>query len=105
MATHRAEAAHGATDAAAHEAMRATTRNTSRRFRAMALGAVLLLHVALVAWLQHAWHHGEAYSTQRRSSIRMVTIQLPPLAPRPPAKAATQRAEGSRCVRWRSSAL
>lgn len=104
MATHRAEAAHGATDAAAHGATRAATRNTSRRFRAMALGAVLLLHVALVAWLQHAWHRGEAHSTQRRSSIRMVTIQLPPLAPRPPAKTATQRAEGNPAVRRAAAA-
>lgn len=104
MAVLRPEAAHGATDAAAHGAMRAATPNTSRRFRAMALGAVLLLHVALVAWLQHAWHRGEAHSTQRRSSIRMVTIQLPPLALRPPAKAATQRAEGNTAARSATAA-
>lgn len=104
MAVLRPAAAHGETDAAAHGAMRAATPNTSRRFRAIALAAVLLLHVALVAWLQHAWHRGEAHSTQRRSSIRMVTIQLPPLALRPPAKAATQRAEGNTAARSATAA-
>lgn len=104
MAVLRPEAAHDATDAAALGAMRAATPNTYRRFRAIALGAVLLLHLALVAWLQHAWHRGEAQSTQRRSSIRMVTIQLPPLVPRPPAKATTQRAEGNPAVRRAAAA-
>jgi type IV secretory pathway VirB10-like protein len=59
--------------------------------RTLAIGAVLLLHVALIGWLQHAWHRADSHREQRSSSIRMVTIQLPPLpdtrsapAPRPP---------------------
>lgn len=59
--------------------------------RTLAIGAVLLLHVALIGWLQHAWRRAESHREQRSSSIRMVTIQLPPLlnarpapTPRPP---------------------
>ena len=104
MAVLRPEAAHGATDAAALGAMRAATRNTSRRFRAIALAAVLLLHVALVAWLQHAWHRGDAHGEQRRSSIRMVTIQLPPLAPQPSPQAARPRTDSTTAVRRSAAA-
>lgn len=53
--------------------------------RALAIGAVLLLHVALFGWLQQAWHRADFHREHRRSSIRMVTIQLPPL-PKPPPK-------------------
>ncbi|WP_377156894.1 hypothetical protein ACFJIX_00325 [Roseateles sp. UC29_93] len=45
----------------------------------------MLLHVALIGWLQHAWHGADAHREQRSSSIRMVTIQLPPL-PKPAPK-------------------
>ncbi|WP_431102156.1 hypothetical protein [Roseateles noduli] len=55
------------------------------RPRALAIGAVLLLHVALVGWLQHAWHGADAHREQRSSALRMVTIQLPPL-PKPSQK-------------------
>jgi len=56
--------------------------------RTLAIGAVLLLHIAQIGWLQHAWRRAEPHREQRSSSIRMVTIQLPPLpntrpAPRP----------------------
>ncbi|OWQ44062.1 hypothetical protein CDL60_26790 [Roseateles noduli] len=63
---------------------------STRRFgpRALAIGAVLLLHVALIGWLQHAWHRTESHREQRRSSVRMVTIQLPPL-PKPVSTAKT----------------
>lgn len=47
--------------------------------RTIAIGAVLLLHVALIGWLQQAWHRADAHREQRRSTVRMVTIQLPPL--------------------------
>lgn len=108
MAIHRPETTHeaaqGATDDAARGAMRAAARSTSRRFRAIALGAVLLLHIALVAWLQHAWHRGDAHGEQRRSSIRMVTIQLPPLAPRPSPQAARPRTDSTTAVRRSASA-
>ena len=62
-------------------------RESKRRFgpRAIAIGAVLLLHVALIGWLQQAWHRAESHREQRSSSVRMVTIQLPPL-PRPVPK-------------------
>ena len=50
--------------------------------RTIAIGAVLLLHLALIGWLQQAWHRADAHREQRRSTVRMVTIQLPPL-PKP----------------------
>ena len=53
--------------------------------RPLAIGAVLLLHVALIGWLQQAWHRAESHREQRSSSVRMVTIQLPPL-PKPVPK-------------------
>lgn len=52
------------------------------RPRAVVIAAVLLLHLALIAWLQLAWHRGQGHDEQRRSSVRMITIQLPPL-PKP----------------------
>ncbi|WP_431048250.1 hypothetical protein [Roseateles sp. L2-2] len=69
-------------------------RGSKRRFgpRALAIGAVLLLHVALIGWLQHAWHRAESHREQRRSSVRMVTIQLPPLPkPAPTTKTSVAR--------------
>jgi len=59
----------------------------ARRTRALLLGAVLLLHVALVGWLQHASHRAPPHRDQARTSVRMITIQLPPL-PAPSSKVA-----------------
>ena len=56
-----------------------------RRTRALLLGAVLLLHAGLVGWLQHASHRAAPHRDQARSSVRMITIQLPPL-PAPKSK-------------------
>jgi hypothetical protein len=47
--------------------------------RALAIGAVLLLHVALIGWLQQSSHRAASHRDQARSTVRMVTIQLPPL--------------------------
>jgi len=62
--------------------------------RTIAIGAVLLLHVALVGWLQHAWHRADAHREQPRSTVRMVTIQLPPLP-----KTATNQARAAPSAR------
>lgn len=50
-----------------------------RRPRAIAVGVVLALHVALIGWLQQADHRPAAHQEQRRSSVRMVPLRLPPL--------------------------
>ncbi|WP_431265549.1 hypothetical protein ACQ859_09380 [Roseateles chitinivorans] len=52
---------------------------------------MLLLHVALIAWLQHAWHRAEAHREQRSSTVRMVTIQLPPPSKPAPTKTLTTK--------------
>ncbi len=56
------------------------------RARLLAIGAVLLLHALLLSWLQHAWHRTETHRGQRSSTIRMITITLPPLADAAPAR-------------------
>lgn len=62
-----------------------------RRGRGAIVAAVVLLHLLLGLWLQSSWHRGGgAREAQHSSTIRMVTIQLPPL---PKAPAATARAE------------
>lgn len=58
----------------------AASRRVAAGPRAIAIGAVMLLHVGLVGWLQHAWHRADAHREQPRSTVRMVTLQLPPLS-------------------------
>ncbi|MBO9688857.1 MAG: hypothetical protein J7598_19825 [Mitsuaria chitosanitabida] len=64
-----------------------------RRGRGVVITAVVALHVLLGLWLQSSWHRGVPHDDQRRSSIRMVTIQLPPLP-----KEAAPRTEAKRAV-------
>lgn len=72
---------------------RAEDRGQRRgRSRAIAIGAVLLLHAALLVGLRqaHVGHRVDAPHAQARSTVRMVTIQLPPL-PLPPPKQQRER--------------
>ncbi|WP_141100863.1 hypothetical protein [Roseateles aquatilis] len=61
----------------------------SRR-RILPIVAVLALHVVLLAVLQHAWRRPDARQAQHSSSVRMITIALPPL-PRQDLKPAPRR--------------
>ncbi|WP_343630203.1 hypothetical protein [Roseateles sp.] len=54
--------------------------NAPRRGRGAIVLAVVALHVLLAFWLQSSWHRGTPHhDAQHRSTMRMITIQLPPL--------------------------
>lgn len=51
-----------------------------RRGRGAIVLAVVALHVLLAFWLQSSWHRASPHhDAQHRSTMRMITIQLPPL--------------------------
>ncbi|MDH0865303.1 hypothetical protein [Mitsuaria sp. GD03876] len=67
-----------------------------RETRVVTIGAVLLLHAALLVGLQQAARHAhrvDARHDQPRSSVRMITIHLPPLPKPVPAPVAKAKAE------------
>lgn len=54
--------------------------NAPRRGRGAIVVAVVALHALLAVWLQSSWHRGGPHhDEQHRSTMRMITIQLPPL--------------------------